>query len=134
MTTAVLQYIVYPVIAALLLWIGWLIKLQIENVQSSKKLNNEIYVALQTFCKCQDVMLDSMKVISEGLIIALTSDELQFQKFHDTGIMNGESVRHMERISEKLDNLNRVIDNIDELKGHLNDISSVCVNKTNKAS
>lgn len=125
MSNAVFEYIVYPILAALLLWLGWLIKVQIENVQSSKKLNNEIYITLKTFHECQGVMLDSMRGISEGLMVALMSNDLQFQTFHDSGIMNGESVRHREQISEKLESLKQVVSNIQEMKKQFETLSDV---------
>lgn len=118
------QYIIYPIIGALLLWIGWLIKEQIEDNKKSRELERELHDTLNKFIKCQGLLLEGVRQIAEGLNIALKSDDLQFQHFHDAGIMNGESVQHRAEIDDQLVKLSGLVNEFDDLKKQLNENSN----------
>ena len=115
----IFQYIIYPIIGALLLWIGWLIKVQLEDNKKSRELETELHETLNKFIKCQSLLLEGVKQIAEGLNTALKSDDLQFQHFHDSGIMNGESVQHRVEIRNQLNKLDNLIQGFEEMEEEL---------------
>lgn len=116
MSNAIFEYVIYPIIGALLLWIGWLVKEQIEDNKKSRQLEHKLHDTLNKFIKCQNLILEGVKQVAESLNVALKSDDMQFKYFHDAGIMNGESVQHRAEINDQLTKLSELVHDFDNLK------------------
>ena len=102
------------IITTLLTWVGWLIKKRIDESKENTKYQEEMHLLISQFLDNQSLTLELIKEISRGLTLALKSDDLQFESFHKSGLMNGESVAHREMIEDYL----KSVEDFDEkLKG-----------------
>ena len=90
------------IITTLLTWVGWLIKKRIDESRENTKYQEEMHLLISQFLDNQSLTLELIREISKGLTLALKSDDLQFDSFHKSGLMNGESVAHREMIESYL--------------------------------
>jgi len=119
----IIIYIFAPIVSALLLWIGWLIKREIESRDSQKRQQKEYILTLKRTSDFQDLTLEALMTIMDSLKVDLQSNDVQFVSFHNSGIMNGESVEYREKIHDELEKLNAVSEKIKAARqSYTNDI------------
>lgn len=131
-TLAPIIGILGTVIATLLTWIGWLVKKRLDESKENLRYQEEMQILVDRFLDTQAITLELIKEISRGLTLALKSDDLQFKSFHDSGLMNGESVKHRKMIEEYLQS----VENLDQRIGEIDTSESFLKGneKTSKVS
>ena len=108
------------IIATLLGWIGWLIKKRIDDSKANRQSQEETRVLIEQFVNNQEITLDVMKNLINGLQLTLKSDDLQFKSIYESGLMNGESVQQRKEIQSYLHDMDGVKERLDKI--HVNRI------------
>ena len=108
------------IIATLLGWIGWLIKKRIDDSKMNRQSQEETRVLIEQFVNNQEITLDVMKNLINGLQLTLKSDDLQFKSIYESGLMNGESVQQRKEIQSYLHDMDGVKERLDKI--HVNRI------------
>ena len=111
-----LIYIFAPILSALLLWIGWLIKQQIKAREEQRKQQEEYSLSMLKVSDYFDATLATLAVITESLKASLQCHDIEFQSMHDSGMMNGESVEQRSKISLEIARLEENLAKIAELR------------------
>ena len=115
MTDKILIYIISPILAALLLWIGWLIKKQIDMKSAQQKQNEEFNMNMKKVSDCLDIMMGTMLAMTSTMKVSLQCHDVEFASLHNAGIINGESVEQRSNIAMEMEKLERVTEGIKEI-------------------
>lgn len=112
----ILIYVFAPILSALLLWIGWLIKKQIDLKEAQRKQQEEYSLSMSKVSEYLDATVATLVAITETLKVSLQCHNIEFQSMHDSGMINGESVEQMAKISLEIARLEENAASIEKLR------------------
>lgn len=128
------------IVAAIVSWIGWSIKDNINRKKTDQlfqdnqsKFNNNITHKLDSLInynikqyKAIDKRLDN---ITEGVQLALECNKITFKAFHESGILNGDSVEANNRIDNYISSLaKKTLQGDEVIENIIDDITNEKVN------